>query len=79
MCDASGTLAWFGAVLLTLLLVAGAVAALGLRRRRPRVDPGPKVPPFALDPAQQQLRRRYASGEIEREEFLQRKVDLEYY
>ncbi|MEV0351527.1 SHOCT domain-containing protein [Nonomuraea sp. NPDC050680] len=30
-----------------------------------------------VDTAQEELRHRYVAGEIEREEFLQRKVDLE--
>ncbi|MEO3859681.1 SHOCT domain-containing protein [Acrocarpospora sp. B8E8] len=35
----------------------------------------PQVPPE--DPVRRELRRRYAAGEIDREEFLQRKVDLD--
>ncbi|MCK9872338.1 MULTISPECIES: SHOCT domain-containing protein [Nocardiopsis] len=29
------------------------------------------------DSAQEELRRRYAAGEIDREEYLQRKIDME--
>ncbi|MFD8352428.1 SHOCT domain-containing protein [Streptomyces coelicoflavus] len=78
MCDAAGSLAGLVWAVLTVTLVVGAVAAARLWRARPAVDTGPKAVPLALDPAQQELRRRYAAGEIEREEFLQRKVDLEY-
>lgn len=41
---------------------------------------GPAVPteaPGRLDPALDELRHRYARGEIDREEYLQRKIDLE--
>ncbi len=38
--------------------------------------PDPPAPP-PLDPAEQELRMRYARGEIDREEFLQRRIDLE--
>ncbi|MGQ4269766.1 SHOCT domain-containing protein [Nocardiopsis changdeensis] len=40
-----------------------------------RADPGPRRPP--VDRAQEELRLRYARGEIGREEYLQRKIDLE--
>lgn len=39
-------------------------------------EPYPPAPP-PLDPAEQELRMRYARGEIDREEFLQRRIDLE--
>jgi putative membrane protein len=41
--------------------------------------PAPDPSPPALDPAAQELRMRYARGEISREEYLQRKIDLEEY
>lgn len=44
--------------------------------RVPQAPPRPPTPP-ALDAAEQELRLRYARGEIDREEFLQRKIDLE--
>ncbi|MBP0456078.1 SHOCT domain-containing protein [Streptomyces montanisoli] len=76
MCDASGPLAAW--LVLAAVLVMAAVVATRRHRTRPAAATGSKTPPFALDGAQQELRKRYAAGEIEREEFLQRKVDLEY-
>ncbi|WP_304455073.1 SHOCT domain-containing protein [Nocardiopsis sp. YSL2] len=35
------------------------------------------APGTDLDAAQEELRLRYARGEVDREEFLQRKIDLE--
>lgn len=49
--------------------------------KRP-IDPAPNNPdpaPPQLDAAAQELRMRYARGEISREEYLQRKIDLEEY
>ncbi|GAB2487034.1 SHOCT domain-containing protein [Nocardiopsis aegyptia] len=47
------------------------------------IDPAPPTPPSPapppLDAAAQELRMRYARGEISREEYLQRKVDLEEF
>ncbi|MBB5430825.1 SHOCT domain-containing protein [Nocardiopsis composta] len=37
----------------------------------------PPEEPRRRDPVLDELRRRYAIGEIDREEFLQRKIDLE--
>ncbi len=45
-----------------------------LRRRHT----GPAIEP-ARDAATQELRLRYARGEISREEYLQRKIDLEEF
>lgn len=44
--------------------------------RAARTRPYPPAPP-PLDAAENELRLRYAKGEIDREEFLQRKIDLE--
>nr|WP_193517574.1 SHOCT domain-containing protein [Nocardiopsis kunsanensis] len=38
---------------------------------------GPEVAGEGMDPALAELRLRYARGEVGREEFLQRKIDLE--
>lgn len=50
--------------------------------KRP-IDPAPNASPNSapppLDAAAQELRMRYARGEISREEYLQRKIDLEEY
>ncbi|MGW9553582.1 SHOCT domain-containing protein [Nocardiopsis sp. NPDC055551] len=45
-------------------------------RRAARTRPHPPASP-PLDAAENELRLRYARGEIDREEFLQRKIDLE--
>lgn len=37
----------------------------------------PSLQPPVIDAAQAELRRRYAAGEIDREQYLQGKVDLE--
>ncbi|MFW5417836.1 SHOCT domain-containing protein [Nocardiopsis sp. CNT-189] len=58
------------AVIAVVLVVAVAIAA----ERTPSAPP-PEEP--RRDPAMEELRRRYAEGEIGREEFLQRKIDLE--
>ncbi|MFD3683774.1 SHOCT domain-containing protein [Nocardiopsis sp. NPDC058631] len=64
------------------VLIAGAVTSVSgsgrLDHPRPgrwqqSAAPGPGV----LDAAEEELRLRYARGEIGREEFLQRKIDLE--
>ncbi|MBB6119958.1 SHOCT domain-containing protein [Nocardiopsis algeriensis] len=54
-----------------VVTVSAASQASGGRLR------GRQAQPPALDPAQEELRLRYARGEIDREEFLQRKIDLE--
>ncbi|MBN6058465.1 SHOCT domain-containing protein [Nonomuraea sp. RK-328] len=66
-------LSWAAGALAVLALAGAAtwwllrsLAAGGSARRQPPVDV-----------AQEELRRRYVAGRIEREEFLQRKVDLE--
>lgn len=59
----------------TVASVAGAARADLARpgRRRPPAAPAPQ----AVDAAEEELRLRYARGQIDREEFLQRKIDLE--
>jgi len=63
-------------VLLGVAVAGGIRAALQLARRGP-VPPVSHAPPPGLAGAQALLRRRYAAGEIGREEYLQGKVDLE--
>ncbi|WP_017586460.1 SHOCT domain-containing protein [Nocardiopsis ganjiahuensis] len=43
------------------------------------LGPAPGSAPPSQDPAAQELRLRYARGEISREEYLQRKIDLEEF
>jgi putative membrane protein len=60
------------------LIIGGAVwvaRALSRRDSRPAVPPGGQPP--GLEVAHAELRRRYAAGEISREDYLQGKVDLE--
>jgi putative membrane protein len=71
-----------GAGMAVWAIVGFAVLALAVAATvwlvRGRAAPGralPQLPP--VDAAQEALRHRYVIGEIEREEFLQRKVDLE--
>lgn len=57
------------------VLTVTEVGQLLMRRRT-----GPSIaPPPATDAATQELRMRYARGEISREEYLQRKIDLEEF
>ena len=55
-----------------VLTVTEAGQLLRGRRAGPAVEPG-------RDAATQELRLRYARGEISREEYLQRKIDLEEF
>ena len=77
--SASGllVLAFVGLMLIGVLgaLVKTRAAPIGASRAS-RASRGSRAAPGA-DPAQAELRRRYAAGEISREEFLQGKVDLE--
>ena len=64
------------------VLLVGAVTSVSssVRFDHPRTGrwQEPAAPgPEALDAAEEELRLRYARGEIDREEFLQRKIDLE--
>lgn len=62
----------FSVVVVAAILVVCVVSLS--RPHRAGQAPGPVRAP---DPAYAELRRRYAAGEISREEFLQRKIDLE--
>jgi putative membrane protein len=71
---------WFGLLLLLLLLGAVALAALTFWRsyRHPpaasAATSAPSSPP--PDPALAELRLRYARGDIDRDDYLQRATDL---
>ncbi|MCY9784930.1 SHOCT domain-containing protein [Nocardiopsis sp. EMB25] len=66
--------AWaLGALLLIALVVVLAVWLGRSGGSRGAAAPGPSV----TDSALAELRRRYATGEISREEYFQRKTDLE--
>jgi len=81
MMGGAGPGAWmFLWILLSLAVVvtAGVVAARALGRRR-EPEP-PQIPPAdspAVREAKDALKMRYARGEIDREEYLQGKVELE--
>ncbi|MGP3921062.1 SHOCT domain-containing protein [Nonomuraea sp. 10N515B] len=73
-----GTGAWtaFWAILVLAVLALAVAATMWVVRSLTARDQGrPPLPPE--DRAWAELRRRYAAGEIDREEFLERKVDLE--
>jgi putative membrane protein len=59
----------------TVASVAGAARADLGRPGRCRASAAPT--PQAVDAAEEELRLRYARGQIDREEFLQRRIDLE--
>ncbi len=60
------------------LIVAGVILLVRGLARRDQVEPGPPQEPSGTSnrSALQVLEDRYARGEIQREEFLQRKQDL---
>jgi putative membrane protein len=63
---------------LAVVIVAGAVTARALGGRREPAPP--QIPPAdspAVREAKDALKMRYARGEIDREEYLQGKVELE--
>ncbi|RKS08791.1 putative membrane protein [Nocardiopsis sp. Huas11] len=65
-----------------VLAVTEVGRALGRRIGGRPIDPAPSAPPNPAPPpdaAAQELRMRYARGEISREEYLQRKIDLEEF
>jgi putative membrane protein len=71
-------LAWFWAafsVVLLLLAVVGGIALFRAVTRQPTTATPPPGTP-AGDPARAELDLRYARGEVDREEYLQRRADL---
>jgi putative membrane protein len=72
-------MAWFWAVfaiVLLLLAVAGGIALIRALTRQPTTPSTPPGLPPA-NPARTELDLRYARGEVDREEYLQRRGDLE--
>jgi putative membrane protein len=70
--------AWFWAafaVALLLLAVVGGIALFRAVTRQATTPTPPGTPP--ADPARAELDLRYARGEVDREEYLQRRADLE--
>src|SRR5690242_3465969 len=69
---------WVGGLfglLIVVAIVAGVVLLTRAVLERPRVHPGPPAPP-PLTRAVEELDLRYARGEIDRAEYLQRRADL---
>ncbi len=68
--------AWLMFVLMVVIVAAVVVGIIFLLRglAQPGGRPGAPVPP--TDSAKEILRRRYAAGEIDREEYLQKLSDL---
>jgi putative membrane protein len=69
-------MAWFWAVfaiILLLLAVAGGIVLIRALTRQPTTPPGS----LPANPARTELDLRYARGEVDREEYLQRRGDLE--
>ncbi|MFV2199074.1 SHOCT domain-containing protein [Nocardiopsis sp. LOL_012] len=65
----------FTILLLTAVAVTVVLAASGSGLTGPGTEE--EARPRAADPALQELRMRYARGEIDREEYLERLIDLE--
>lgn len=63
--------------LIILLVVVGAAFAGGMWLGGSLAKRAKDAPQLEADPAQIELRRRYVAGEIDREEYLQRKIDIE--
>lgn len=66
-----------GLVVLALAVAGGVLAVRALAARDAGRDPVPAGFAPGLAEATAELRRRYAAGEISREDYLQGKVDLE--
>jgi putative membrane protein len=75
MIDGMGTWVILWAAMSIALLALAVAGTMWLVRSLTARDQTSPRPPAA--DAAQELRRRYAAGEIKREEFLQYKVDLE--
>jgi len=66
--------AWLALLLFAVLVGLAIFALIRVARRRPNGLAAGQV--SAMDPALQELRVRYARGDVGREEFLQRSADL---
>ena len=76
-----GLLGWLFFAAFVALLVVGVMAVVQLWRRPGRMRPGPgwyRAGP-GWDPALQELRMRYARGEIGWDEYLRRSADLGFH
>ncbi|WP_028649628.1 SHOCT domain-containing protein [Nocardiopsis sp. CNT312] len=67
----------FTILLLTAVAVTVVLATSGSGLTGPGADAEEEARPRTSDPALQELRMRYARGEIDREEYLERLIDLE--
>jgi putative membrane protein len=80
MCDMMGMMGpWMMILWLIIAVVVlglGAAGAVWFARSLTSRSQHPELP-SRPDRAQEELRRQYAAGNIDREEYLQRKIDLE--
>jgi putative membrane protein len=67
---------FFGLVPFLFLLALIALAVWAVMRVTGRASAGVSVPAVRVDPALEEVRLRYARGEVDREEYLQRARDL---
>jgi putative membrane protein len=68
-----GGFMWFWAIFMVVVLALLVAGAIWLARTLTR----PSNPPSGPGPARAELDLRYARGELDREEYLQRRADLE--
>ncbi|MDT0331577.1 SHOCT domain-containing protein [Nocardiopsis lambiniae] len=70
--------AFFATIVILVMVALGTylVITVAAGSTAGKVAPPDRTPP-GVDRAQEELRLRYARGEIGREEYLQRKIDLE--
>lgn len=66
-----------GGPLFILIVLLGLAVAGGVWLGRLPAQRSEYSQQLEADPAQDELRRRYAAGKIDREEYLQRKIDME--
>ncbi|MGI8425005.1 MAG: hypothetical protein ACR2FO_00060 [Actinomycetota bacterium] len=76
LCASHGLVAWLLLLLFAVLVVAVIFALIKLAKRRPASGVAPVAAFAPTDPALQELRLRYARGDIAREDYLQRGADL---
>jgi putative membrane protein len=72
-----GLLMWLMMIVMLVGVAAGGITwALRRLRGRPAASNPPPPPPLPADAPEAILRRRYAAGELDRDEYLRRHHDL---